>query len=195
MPFPGWPRSFRRRRGASSNSRRRQKSAHDTFFVRAQLYRGRNAEAVEVQEGSSLEGSCPLSLLFNDSHQYPCPIADVYLQELQIQIAAENQPKPAPGADLIIVEPEQDIMADVAARSNPLENREAGLPVEEIVEKRTGDSASTSQVDSPDVPIRFSEKKRLNWSGKTCQLDRVYSICQAFLRFCISRPCTAYHSW
>ncbi|PPQ85978.1 hypothetical protein CVT25_001677 [Psilocybe cyanescens] len=36
------------------------------------------------------------------------------------------------------------------------------------VEKRTGDSLPlTSRVDSPDARVRFAEKKRLHWKGKT----------------------------
>ena len=30
-----------------------------------------------------------------------------------------------------------------------------------------------SQVDTPDMPVRFSEKKRLHWAGKTCALNRL----------------------
>lgn len=37
-----------------------------------------------------------------------------------------------------------------------------------LIEQKTGDPA-LSQIDTPDVPIRFAEKKRLHWSGKTCK--------------------------
>jgi hypothetical protein len=37
----------------------------------------------------------------------------------------------------------------------------------DIVTKRTGDDLP--QLDIPDTPLRFSEKKRLEWSGKTCK--------------------------
>jgi len=37
----------------------------------------------------------------------------------------------------------------------------------DTVMKRTG--SDLSHVDTPDVPIRFSEKKRLDWAGKTCE--------------------------
>ena len=37
----------------------------------------------------------------------------------------------------------------------------------DIVAKRTGDDLP--QLDSPDTPLRFSEKKRLEWTGKTCK--------------------------
>lgn len=39
---------------------------------------------------------------------------------------------------------------------------------EELIEKRSGES-STYTSDTPDVPVRFAEKKRLHWSGKTCE--------------------------
>jgi len=29
-----------------------------------------------------------------------------------------------------------------------------------------------SQTDTPDTPMRFAEKKRLHWSGKTCKWFR-----------------------
>lgn len=38
---------------------------------------------------------------------------------------------------------------------------------EETVERRTGDAVAAP--DTPDVPVRFSEKTRLNWAGKTCR--------------------------
>lgn len=37
---------------------------------------------------------------------------------------------------------------------------------DQLIERRTGDA--NFQVDTPDVPLRFTEKKRLHWAGKTC---------------------------
>ena len=51
---------------------------------------------------------------------------------------------------------------------------EPNLIVDNIVEARTGErNGSSSQVDTPDMPIRFPEKKRLHWAGKTCAFNRL----------------------
>ena len=49
---------------------------------------------------------------------------------------------------------------------------EPNSTVDNIVETRTGElNAPLSQVDTPDVSVRFLEKKRLHWTGKTCTLN------------------------
>ena len=84
-----------------------------------------------------------------------------------------------PTADSIVVaEPEQQMndikMSGVAAGSDtPGPN----FTVDNIIETRTrGLNSPLSQVDTPDMPIRFSEKKRLHWTGKTCALNRPQEI-------------------
>jgi hypothetical protein len=75
----------------------------------------------------------------------------------------EKKVQPVTTTDAIVAvtftEPEQDIDAepDIPADSMALDT----------VVKRT--SEAFSQLDSPDVPARFSEKKRLNWAGKCCE--------------------------
>jgi tRNA-dihydrouridine synthase 3 len=63
---------------------------------------------------------------------------------------------------VIVAEPEQmnvDVVPKVSSETL----------LTDIIDKRTGDpSPITSQADAPEVPQRFSEKKRLHWSGKTC---------------------------
>jgi tRNA-dihydrouridine synthase 3 len=70
---------------------------------------------------------------------------------------------------LIISESEQEMddvkMNSVAAGSDTPE------PNSTVVETRTGElNGPLSQVDTPDVPVRFREKKTLRWAGKTCEL-------------------------
>ena len=57
----------------------------------------------------------------------------------------------------------------VAAGSD---TQEPNSMVDNIVKARTGEpNGSLSQVDTPDVPVRFWEKKKLYWTGKTCALN------------------------
>ena len=77
-------------------------------------------------------------------------------------------------ADLLVVaESEQEMndvkMNTVAASSDTLEPNST---VDNIVETRTGElHGPLSQVDTADVPVRFWEKKKLHWTGKTCVLN------------------------
>jgi tRNA-dihydrouridine synthase 3 len=72
---------------------------------------------------------------------------------------------PTPSKDsIVIAEPEQ-MNVDVAPNASELPK----IHSTNIVDEHLGDPPAT-QVDTPDVPFRFSEKKRLHWSGKTCKL-------------------------
>jgi len=93
------------------------------------------------------------------------PFAKAYLKELQDAEAKESKPKPVLDENSIVVEePVQDMEVDLDAQQPQSEKP----TVEEIIETRTGTDDVMSAQDSPDVSIRFAEKKRLNWAGKTC---------------------------
>jgi tRNA-dihydrouridine synthase 3 len=77
--------------------------------------------------------------------QYPRPITDAYLKEIQVG----KQPD---GLDEDMPAPEEQVPRQI----------------DEIVIKQTGDTSD--QNDTPDVPVRFAEKKRLHWTGKTCEI-------------------------
>ena len=77
--------------------------------------------------------------------QYPRPITDAYLKEIQVG----KQPD-APDED--ITAPEEQVPQKIDG----------------AVIKQTG--GTSDQNDTPDVPMRFSEKKRLPWTGKTCEI-------------------------
>ena len=51
------------------------------------------------------------------------------------------------------------------------------VDIDNIAETRTGETnGPLSQVDTPDVPVRFSEKKRLHWAGKTCEFNQLWKV-------------------
>ncbi|KAF8151441.1 zinc finger dihydrouridine synthase [Crassisporium funariophilum] len=125
------------------------------------------------------------------SRKYPFPVADEYIRQLAIENGESAKPKPVPTANsVIIAEPEQDmndfemgpaeseVPQVVPGSEVPQVVPESKVPqvvaepevltVDKVVELRTGDAnGSSSQVDSPDAPVRFAEKKRLHWEGKT----------------------------
>ncbi|KAF9472611.1 FMN-linked oxidoreductase [Pholiota conissans] len=117
------------------------------------------------------------------SRKYKFPIADEYLRQLAAEnTELNNKPKPVPTANSIVIgEPEQEaqdvemsapepqVLVDEASSAPASEP--APLPetkADAIIEKRTGDAETTTkQLDTPDVRVRFPEKKRLHWKGKT----------------------------
>ena len=66
----------------------------------------------------------------------------------------------------MVDEPVQNMEVDLDAQQPQPEKP----TVEEIIETRTGTEAMSAQ-DSPDVSIRFAEKRRLHWAGKTCMCN------------------------
>ncbi|KAI0643930.1 zinc finger dihydrouridine synthase [Trametes meyenii] len=85
--------------------------------------------------------------------KYPHPIADAYLKDLQNN--ANDQKKvedTVPAGDTSATPGD---IADTAAK-----------PVE-VPYVTTTKAADEAQDDTPDVPLRFMEKKRLHWTGKT----------------------------
>lgn len=82
--------------------------------------------------------------------QYPHPISDAYLKELQDN-ANEPPKKKEEAPQTPDIAPEPPIQP--AAPEGPT------VP----------ETADKSQEDAPDAPVRFVEKKRLHWKGKTCE--------------------------
>jgi len=102
---------------------------------------------------------------------------------LAVENAAEagsSKKTAVPDANSIVIgEPEQQVDDIEMAAPEPAPEATAVAEVEDgpaaktvanvdsLVEKRTGDSGA-AQIDTPDAKVRFSEKRRLNWKGKTC---------------------------
>lgn len=55
-------------------------------------------------------------------------------------------------------------------------------------------ASSEVQVYTPDVPMRFNEKKRLHWSGKTCTSFELFTGNKRLTRR-VHRSCTTYNRW
>ncbi|KAH9831746.1 zinc finger dihydrouridine synthase [Rhodofomes roseus] len=81
--------------------------------------------------------------------KYPQPISGAYLKELQ---AAGEESKVA----------SEPLVAQDAAPASSIDVQTPDAPA-----PATTDTEDQSQKDTPDVPLRFSEKKRLHWKGKT----------------------------
>ena len=70
---------------------------------------------------------------------------------------------------IVVQEPESNaVPPETDKNDDTSEAKEA----EEAVE-------AAAQVDTPDVPMRFAEKKRLVWTDKTC---KCHQLCSALIR-------------
>ncbi|KAI0654125.1 zinc finger dihydrouridine synthase [Cubamyces menziesii] len=84
--------------------------------------------------------------------KYPHPIADAYLKEIQNAAADEKKAESTPEA----------ATEAVTVNGSEIEAQPSGSAA-----AATKTEEDHSQDDTPDVPLRFVEKKRLHWSGKT----------------------------
>ncbi|KAM6501185.1 zinc finger dihydrouridine synthase [Amanita muscaria] len=116
----------------------------------------------EEKKARSAVSSHEVNFIDNDvlkllrTKKYPTPIADAYLHAVQADPDSKSEHR-VKESTVVVAEPEQDeIVAEGTA-----------LTAEELIQARTGESLIEGQTDGPDVPMYFSEKKRLHWAGKT----------------------------
>lgn len=115
-----------------------------------------------------------MHLAYPHSIQYPHPISDAYLKELQDN-ANEPPKKKEDNLRTTVVDPE---IATEPAR----------------VEGATStETSAAAQEDTPDVPVRFAEKKRLHWKGKTCECVRRQQL--GLISNVHTRSGTTHHGW
>ena len=105
----------------------------------------------------------------------------MYLQELKNNAEGEkaenNQAERAPPAAV----PEDTSAASEEKPANGLAVSDPTLVADDVVDK--------SQDDTPDVPTRVSEKKRLHWKGKTCK----YSASVPLFSYLTQPPQISHH--
>ncbi|EKM56738.1 uncharacterized protein PHACADRAFT_183331 [Phanerochaete carnosa HHB-10118-sp] len=90
------------------------------------------------------------------SKKFPHPIADACLKELQ---EAQNEGN---GAKF-----EKPALAETAEAGTETSEPTQDASHPESTSKPSENSEGLSQADTPDVPLRAAEKKRLHWKGKT----------------------------
>ena len=137
---------------------------------------GRSVELVTDDDKTARAASAEQELNFMDgvtlksirTKKYPHPISDAYLKELQAVGEVKQTAEESSKDNLSTAATDGEQIAGAVAEPQPT----------------AADSEDQSQNDTPDVPLRFSEKKRLHWTGKTCKhrfytrLDTNSSSCQ-----------------
>lgn len=120
----------------------------------------------------------------NKTTQYPTPISDSYLQELKVasggqggkeddhdmSVETEGMALVAnPDADSRSIFKEPPTSEPIQPHSSLMPSAPSGVvAVAPPAPIKWSSDEAVAQADLPDVPSRFSEKKRLHWSDKTC---------------------------
>jgi hypothetical protein len=107
------------------------------------------------------------------------PVSDAYLQELKAIVGDPDSKEDDRGGSIetesmvLVVTPGIDAAPSInepsmsESQRHPPKSSASSSVVPPVPTKWSSDEA-IAQADLPDVPSRFSEKKRLRWSDKTC---------------------------
>lgn len=120
--------------------------------VRKQL-RTRKVMTFHSVRGRSLTDALHCGTARLPTHvQYPRPVSDAYLKEIQQSSGVKDEEIPESPDETEV---------------NPIES--SGVNFETSTPPISSQDVDMSQADTPDTPVRFVEKKRLHWNGKTCK--------------------------
>jgi len=189
VQVPWWPHA--RGRGwinLVSGGRRKEEGYFDCKYG-AQFCLSTNAETSQDEEGRLVFLLSGLEL-FNETTQFPTPISDDYLQELKVasggqdgkeddhDVSAETE-----GLGLVAT-PDADgksIIKELPTPKSIQPNSTSSAPSGDVTgapptPTKWSLEEAVSQADLPDMPFRFSEKKRLQWIDKTCTWSHTGSV-------------------
>lgn len=127
--------------------------------------------AVTAAELNTLESS---TLKLIRTKKFPRPLSDAYLREIQANPQTkldEAEIEHVQHGQILVSEPEQDVsmhsQEDIMTPTEPVPTQ----TIEPIPSNQPGEPERQrefiAQQDTPDVPLRTSEKKRLHWKGLT----------------------------
>jgi tRNA-dihydrouridine synthase 3 len=113
--------------------------------------------------------------VYDETKQYPTPVSDGYLQELKA-MAEEREGKEnrldvsaeGDGATTVTANPDVELGGPCIEVSSPGRPHSVPATAAEPAPTKLSPDEAHAQADLPDVPYRVSEKRRLNWSNKTC---------------------------